>query len=202
MALELTWAEVDGEVKTLDVDALMREGNTGTSELTENPIELGADVTDHIRDKSDALTLEFVITNTPLRVPTSHMQGITGSVRKVDTKNGNVVALAFDSQFDRVKAVYDDLSRVRKAGLLWRIESPVRVYEDFLIETLAYARDNKTGDAATFILGMKRARFVSTRVVAIPRRRRTRPTVNTGTQATRPPRDSIGWRLFNRLSQD
>lgn len=199
MTTALQYAERDGTVHALDVDAVLHEANTAISEVSDNPVELGADVTDHIRDKSDAITIEFVISNTPTRVPTSHADGVTGAVRD---NGGRGVVLSFDAQFDRVRAVREDLARVKKLGLLWRIETALRVYEDFLIEQMVVDRDATSGKSAKFTLQMRRAIFVSTRFVAVPvLQPRTRPRTRQGNQPTRPPRNPAllqGFRAVTR----
>lgn len=191
----LQYAEADGTLKLLDVDALVAEGNTGISEVSENPIELGADVVDHIRDKSDELTVEFVITNTPTRTVSSHAEGSLGAFRE----SGGAVVLQFDAAFDRVAAVLADLTRVRKAGLLWRISTALRLYESFQLQQVQVSRDPKSGNSAKFSLNLHRAIFVSTRYSpAPPLLPRTRPRVANGTQPTQRPRDGLLAGLLNR----
>ncbi len=190
----IQYTERDGTLKLLDVDALVNEGNAAISEVTENPVELGADVADHVRDKSDALTIEFVITNTPTRTVSSHANGVLGSYR--DNGKGAVV-LQFDAAFDRVAAVHADLLRVKRAGLLWQVSTPLRTYADFLLEQVQASRDPKTGNSAKFTLNLRRAIFVSTQFVAAPPLLpRTPPRTNNGTQPTQRPRESILHRLL------
>ena len=46
----LRYTETDGTERTLDVDAVVREGETLQSEITEHPVERGAPVADHAYD--------------------------------------------------------------------------------------------------------------------------------------------------------
>lgn len=189
-----SWTELDGRVGTLDVDAVLREGNTEVSEITENPVELSADVTDHIRDKSDTLTIEFVITNTPVEIPQTNAEGVSGAFQKNSNSGG--VTLQFSGEFNRVVSVRETLSRVRRQGLKWQVFSAVKTYSDFLLEQIQFSRDQNTGDAVSFVLQLKRVRFVSTRVVSVPvRRRRVIPNQARGTQPPAPPRNSAIYNL-------
>jgi len=202
MTTALQYAERDGTVKPLDVDAVVHEANTAISEVSDNPVELGADVTDHIRDKSDALVIEFVISNTPTRVPSSHADGATGGVRTGAGGDDKGVVLRFDAQFDRVYVVREDLARVKRLGLLWRIETALRIYEDFLIEQLVVDRDAKSGKSAKFTLQMRRAIFVATQFAAVPvLQPRTRPRAAQGTQPTRPAREPALRQLANAITR-
>lgn len=188
MTTAIAWKERSGAYAILDVDAVLREGMDSTSEITENPVERGAEIADHIRHKSDILTLEFRITNNPVRAPQSHAG--SGDGRRTQNADGSTV-LTFDGPLERVKRVHDDLQRVRKAGLFWDIQTTLRRYENYLLENIKVARDNKTGDAATFILTLREVRLVDTRIASIPRLRRIQPRVNAGVQPTQRPRESL-----------
>lgn len=191
----LTWTEKNGELRSLDTDAVLREGSTRIAEVTENPVERGADVSDHIRPKTDTLILEFIITNTPIRVPETNADGVSGTTRK--TENG--VVLVFSGEFDRVGSVYQTLKRVCEEGLLWQIYSGLTVYSSFALEQVQAERDQKAGTSAKFTCTFKRVRIVSTRQVSIPvRRRRVRPNQPRGVQQTEPPRNGFVLTLLRR----
>jgi hypothetical protein len=184
----LTWTERDGSLRSLDVDAVLREGNTRTAEVTENPVERGADVADHIRPKTDTLTLEFIISNTPVRAPQTNADGVSGTTQK--TNAGTV--LVFSGEFDRVESVFQTLKRVEDAGLKWQIFSGLTVYTDFVLEQVQAERDQKSGSSVKFVCTFRFIRLVATRQVSIPvQRRRVRPTQPRGVQQPEPPRNSV-----------
>lgn len=193
----LTYTERDGTIKEVSADAVTREGNTRVAEVTENPVERGADVADHIRPKTDTLVLEFYVTNTPIKSPTSHAEGVTGAVQR--TEAGTV--LAFSGVFDRVSEVHSDLKRVQDAGLKWTIFSGLTVYADFALAQIQAERDAKAGSSVKFVCTFQRLRIVATRQVSIPvRRRRVRPQQPRGVQQPEPPRNSVLSQVFRRLN--
>lgn len=57
------------------LDVSVRESHGLSAEVTEHPVESGADVADHIRPKQRTVTIEGIISNTPIEVPQSHMDG-------------------------------------------------------------------------------------------------------------------------------
>ncbi len=59
------------------LDVSVREAHGLSADVTEHPVESGADVADHIRPKQRTVTIEGVISNTPIDVPQSHMDGAT-----------------------------------------------------------------------------------------------------------------------------
>lgn len=196
-----TWYERDGRLQSLDIDAIIREGGSEVSEVTENPIERGSPVADHVREKMDQLTLEFVITNTPLRAPLTNADGATATIQRDDVSKASV--LVFSAEFDRVESVRHTLARVRTEALLCTVYTPLRAYENFVIEQSTPERNQRTGDSAKFVLTLRKIRTVNTRIVAIPpRRRRVAPTQPLGAQPTEVPRNSAFSGIFRRLRGD
>lgn len=57
------------------VDVTIREGHGISAEVTEHPVELGSDVTDHIRPTPRSVQIEGVVSNTPIELPGSHTDG-------------------------------------------------------------------------------------------------------------------------------
>lgn len=57
------------------LDCSVRETHTLSADVTEHPVETGADVADHIRPRARTVSIEGLISNTPIEVPQSHMDG-------------------------------------------------------------------------------------------------------------------------------
>jgi len=73
---QITWKGDTGQTYTLTLDASVREVHTGSSTVTDHPVERGSNVADHIRPDPDQLTIEGVISNTPHFLPVDHVGGI------------------------------------------------------------------------------------------------------------------------------
>ncbi len=54
---------------TIYFDIVSKETHEGAADITEHPVETGPDVADHIRAKLASLTLEAMVTNTPIEDP-------------------------------------------------------------------------------------------------------------------------------------
>lgn len=61
----LTATFSDGTTDSLDVDAITSEAPQAAAQITEWPVEQGADVSDHIRPEARQFRFELVISNTP-----------------------------------------------------------------------------------------------------------------------------------------
>jgi hypothetical protein len=55
------------------IDVSVREGHELQAEITEHPVEAGANVADHIRPLPAAITIEGIVTNHPIEVPQSNL---------------------------------------------------------------------------------------------------------------------------------
>src|SRR5713101_5273233 len=50
----------------ITIDATLQEVHKADAEVTEHPVELGADITDHVRPKPVELRIEGIISDTPI----------------------------------------------------------------------------------------------------------------------------------------
>lgn len=55
-----------GAVFVIEFDATLSEQHTSSAQVTEHPVETGANITDHVRPMLDKVQLEGFITNTPI----------------------------------------------------------------------------------------------------------------------------------------
>lgn len=102
-------ASIDG----YRLDANIAEEHQLEADVTEHPVERGADMTDHIRTKQDVVTLESIVSNTPLgevarlralgALPTEDALALLRDIRKtkrivtIDTTLGRYENMAMQS---------------------------------------------------------------------------------------------------------
>lgn len=65
----ISWQGESGQTFSITLDASLHEQHTGTATITDHPVETGSNVTDHIRPDPDMLTIEGIVSNTPLFLP-------------------------------------------------------------------------------------------------------------------------------------
>ena len=90
----ITWADDAGGEGAIEIDAVKTRGFESSAEVTEFPVERGAAITDHVRPLNGTLSLEGVISNTPMIIPTTQMQGITAAPGSVALPGGDGKARA------------------------------------------------------------------------------------------------------------
>jgi hypothetical protein len=130
-------------IDELEVDATIKQDHTAEAEVTEHPVEQGADPSDHIRRRADTLSLDCVISSTPLGP---------------NTNDGLAVA---EGLAPRVVDAYAYLRRAMDDGRLLTITTTLRVYQNMVLLSLRPSRDSKTGDALTFQAQFKQVRIVN-----------------------------------------
>lgn len=71
MAREPTHVEIDD----IWIDVSIKETHGLSAEVTDHPVERGANVADHIRPMPRTFTMDGLVTNTPIEMPKSHAGG-------------------------------------------------------------------------------------------------------------------------------
>lgn len=164
----LEW-EVRGQKYAVVIDATIHETHDVKAQVTEHQVETGSNVTDHIRPLPREVTLEGVITNTPLAAParTSISGNMSDFSQSFQRPNGDSFevkwqAYKFDGQFDRVRDEFRDLVYAIQQGALFDITTTLQVYVDFAMTSFSVPRDAANGNVLHFSASFKELRFVET----------------------------------------
>jgi hypothetical protein len=185
-------------------DLTISEGHEATSEVTEHPVEQGSNIADHVRQNPQSLTLEMYVTNTPIEdigrgvvdvlelnlpqytpPPAPTFTALEGALTPPPVPV-RVQVLNFNQPFDRVKEIHDQLLDLWKAGATMSAVTSVRTYDTMVLTGINMPRTEPGG--ATFTLGLKQVRTVTTAKVAAPKpaEKRGAPGQSKGSQSTNP----------------
>lgn len=199
--------ELGGKTFFLRLDATLSERHDATATVTEHPVETGVDVTDHVRQMSDTISVEALITNHPihsayddffdgaqggfaphaLQIPqrdTYVTNPISAALaRYADPPPDSVQVLYFDALFNRPLTVYAALLQVKNTVTLLKIDSGVRTYENMVITALSVPKDD-AADSLKFSFDATALRVAASEVVESPRPKeeRGKKRKNKGTQ--------------------
>lgn len=209
--MQLVWEDESGAERAVAFDATVREVHQGGATVTEHPVERGVDVADHVRPAVDRLSVEAMVTNAPLETPGSQTDGATGAVEGVEldlpgragfgaqlAKGGasaqaaerieeaqgqGVNVLRFSQPFDRPRAVYDELRRLKDAGQLLSVVTGLREYDSMVIVAMSAPRE-EAREAISFTLDLVQVRLAESQIVdaPLPRELRGQPESNRGSQ--------------------
>lgn len=152
----------------LDIDVSLSESHEMQSDITMNPVEAGADVTDHIQPKPLALTIEGIQSDTPL-------QFFGGFQSLLDLVPGN------ESRSQQAFSFFEKL-RINRAMVT--VNTGLRSYDNMVLESLTVPRDSKTGQAFRFTAKFKEIRVVTAQVVSLAGPAILQQKTDTGQQTT------------------
>ena len=125
-------------------DAWLSEEHSRELEITENPIEFGAPITDHAFVKPQELTIEFGITNTPLLVNDAF--GQLGE--------------------DRVNNAREMLFALQDGKVFLTVQTLTGGdYERLLLQSISWRTDSSNTQSATFALKLKEVKITATKEV-------------------------------------
>jgi hypothetical protein len=133
-------------VDALTLDILISESHQRTAVITENPVEDGTIISDHI-----ILEPQFL--------------SINGFV-----SNSHPTILSFTNLFnneDKVKAAFELLEEIYFARDLFDVVTNLKVYENMFMESLNIDKGPDTGDVLNFTMELKEIRQVENVTIAI-----------------------------------
>jgi hypothetical protein len=153
------------------IDAALSEEHSFDNEVTAHPVERGADVTDHVRARPIVVSIEGLVSDTPI--------GAIAGLRAPDV-------LPSDDAFARLRDLRDRREPVT-------IETSLQVFRNMVLQSLSVPRDARNGDALRFRATFQQVRLVVTERtvvdVAVPRAAKK---VNRGTKpAPETPLDDV-----------
>lgn len=128
----------------LELDATLLESPDYTATPTRSEVESGAEITDHVTLAPETLTIEGIVTNTPIGI----QQLLTGR------QFGNPAQDAFLF----IKKLYDD-------RLPFDFVGGLKVYTSMVITSFSPSRTSTTGQALRFRMTMQQIRVVESEVI-------------------------------------
>lgn len=143
------------------IDIAKIENHSFTSEVTSHPVEKGADVTDHIRNNPHEITLECVVSDTPIGVIAQH------ETRRVDDVTqavfGEAIPLPSSDAYERLRALHE-----AQPKRLVTIETSLDRFDNMALTSLGIPRSSQTTGGLTFEVRFVQVVIVANRRVVVP----------------------------------
>jgi len=134
------------QIATIEVDVAITESHETDCDVTENPVEDGANITDHVQVKPAKLTIEGLVSDTPIKF----LQGLRS---------------LFDD--NRSRKTYEELLAIQQAREPISVITGLKQYENMILKTLTIPRSVDTGRALRFSALFQEVRIVESRTIAI-----------------------------------
>lgn len=196
----------------LDFDLTLSETHELAADITDHPVEEGADITDNSRPQPRKFSCEVFITNTPVdqlggyHAPDGVKQNVTkpypvyspplaltpGAITNaIDSLISGArpplsfSVLAYPTIFDAVKDTQSKLSDLLESGLPCKVFTSTLTYENCLLQQVTTTKEGP--GAANYALAFSQIRTVQTANVAAPKPSAPRgvPAKAKGAQATK-----------------
>lgn len=142
----------------IQLDGVLSESHTNRVRLTKNPIELGADVTDHAIIEPKKLDIIATVSDTPL--------GIAALGQIVDLVTG-LFGTSTSSNITRSNAAYNALVQLQEAREPISVQSKLRLYEDMIITNISAIQDKGSSRVAEMNISLEEAIIVDTETVQL-----------------------------------
>ena len=137
------------DVIEVELDASISESHKFTADVTDNPVEGGSVVSDHITLKPIELTIDGMITDSPI----SFLTGV------VDVLSGGE---------SRSQQGFDALIALRDSRQLFTVQTGLRAYENMAMTSLTIPRRADIGQALRFQMQVRQLTIVESETVDIP----------------------------------
>lgn len=150
----------EATIAAFQVDALLSETHTFSRQVTDNPVEDGEPVADHIIKNPITLEIQAIITDAPIK-------GILESASRALIRTFEGSKYTSDC-FGALMALYELKSYLT-------VYTEYKTYENMVIENITIPRDPKDGEALIFNISLKQIRVVSTATTTVPKGVGTKP---------------------------
>jgi len=161
-----------GQSEVIPVDVLTDETHTLTNTVTDHPVEVGSNISDHSRPEPQKPVLKCIVSNTPL--PGAKTRGTVVS---------DVVGAS------RSQAVWNRLEQLHNTPALVTAYTSLKVYDSMAIESVSVPRNARNANGLEFTVSLKRIRLVKNKqtTVVVASDTRAQPPKKTGTQQAQQP---------------
>lgn len=136
-----------GTITSLDLDVMQDEVHEWKNDVTQFPVEIGSQITDHIQSLPDNVTVTGIISNSAIGVDALSAQ--EGGEDRCQTS------------FDLLRKFYEDRT-------LLTVYTRYKVYIDMALKSCNIPRDAGIGDSIKFKLEFVNVRMVDTQTVDVP----------------------------------
>ena len=162
----------DGSTDSVFLDASPAQQHVTTAQVTDHQVEEGPSVVDYIRPMPKRVTINGVVTNTPIAAPRDHAGGATAQQKSSQYNVGGATfgtsALTFSASFNRVVEVFGDLVLATLGGAIWTVTTQLQVYRNMAATNFAVPVNAQSGSAINFTIDFQEIRIVTTSTTTIP----------------------------------
>ncbi len=160
MALQNLFIRTKRDFAGIKLDAVLSEDYSSPITLTKNPVEFGAEITDHAIIQPKKYTLQGVVSNTPLDIA-----GALGSI--VDSVSG-AFGDSSGTNKSRSQSAYEVLQEIKNAREPIEVQTGLGILENMVILDIQVNQTKTTSKAIYFTAPMEEVIITNTQVLTFP----------------------------------
>lgn len=145
--VSILFGEAEGKIGEVVCDALLSEEHHLEARASEHPIEDGTSISDHIQIQPTTISLEGIITSTPL--------------------NYILFPLPIKSERERVDRAMEQLESIFAARQPITIATTLKSYSNMVLESLSIKRDSRSQKDLRFTCKAKQIKIVGEKRIHI-----------------------------------
>jgi len=158
MSLQRLFIRTKRSIGGLTVDGTISEAHSTSVAITKNPVEFGADISDHAIVQPAKVTIQGIVTDTPLFTLTP--AGVVAAIQSIGS--------TFISNSSPSSVGYARLLQMQLDAEPITIQTKLVTYTQMIITNLRVLQDKKTNNVVKFTLDAENIIIVETEIVSTP----------------------------------
>lgn len=158
MAFEQLFVRTQKSIGGIQLDAVLSETHNNTVRLTKNPVELGADITDHAIVEPKKIVIVAEVSDTPL--------GLAALGQIVDLITG-LFGTSTTQNITRSNAAFNAMVLLQEQREPLEIQTKLRLYQDMIITSLVTTQDKDSSRIALMTIILEEVLITESQVVQL-----------------------------------
>lgn len=158
MAFEQLFVRTRKSIGGIQLDAVLSETHNNTVRLTKNPVELGADITDHAIVEPKKIVIVAEVSDTPL--------GLAALGQIVDLITG-LFGTSTTQNITRSNAAFNAMILLQEQREPLEIQTKLRLYQDMIITSLVTTQDKDSSRIALMTIILEEVLITESQVVQL-----------------------------------
>lgn len=150
-------------IGVIELDCTLSAAHSSKVDATKHPVERGAKITDHLRPEPDVVTIDGLVSDTPV--------SRTQQTRAVQAVGGTLTSSATSSSLSGTpgyaKEALAKLLAIKDGGILVTLATELRTYTDMAITSLQIPRDATIGESLRFTAVFEKIVIVENKVTQL-----------------------------------
>ena len=158
MAFENLFIRTKKSIGGIELDAVLSETHNNQVRLTKNPVELGADITDHAIVEPKRINIVAQVSDTPL--------GAAAFGQIVDLVTG-LFGTSTSQNITRSNAAYNAIVQLMEQREPIEVQTKLKLYQNMVITNLSTAQDKDSSRAVLMTLSLEEVLISESEIVKL-----------------------------------